>query len=69
MKTAHLQEQLTEAEATIRALQDELAETNRGLVALSMELEQRVDERTAELAQSNQALRGRLPNANGLGRF
>ncbi len=33
----------------IRILQDELAETNRGLVALSMELEQRVEERTVEL--------------------
>jgi signal transduction histidine kinase/DNA-binding NarL/FixJ family response regulator len=60
MKTATLQEQLAEAEATIRALQDELAETNRGLVALSMELEQRVEERTTELAQSNQALRAEI---------
>jgi two-component system CheB/CheR fusion protein len=57
MKARTLQEQLAEAEATIRALQDELADTNRGLVALSMELEQRVEARTAELAQSNQALR------------
>ncbi len=60
MKTATLQEQLAEAEATIRALQDELADTNRGLVALSMELEQRVEERTAELAQSNEALRAEI---------
>ena len=57
MKTATLQEQLAEAKATIRALQEELADTNRGLVALSMELEQRVEERTTELAQSNKALR------------
>ena len=34
------------AQATVKALQDELAETNRGLVALAMELEQRVEERT-----------------------
>ncbi|MFZ4699335.1 MAG: ATP-binding protein [Candidatus Methylumidiphilus sp.] len=33
----------------IRMLQEELAETNRGLVALSMELEQRVEDRAAEL--------------------
>ena len=56
MNTATLQEQLAEAAATIRALQDELADTNRGLIALSMELEQRVDERTTELAESNEAL-------------
>ena len=64
MKTATLQEQLAEAEATIRALQDELAETNRGLVALSMELEQRVEARTAELAQSNEALRAEIAERN-----
>ncbi|MGO8752843.1 MAG: response regulator [Thermoguttaceae bacterium] len=60
MKTATFQEQLAEAEATIRGLQDELADTNRGLVALSMELEQRVEERTAELARSNDALRAEI---------
>jgi light-regulated signal transduction histidine kinase (bacteriophytochrome) len=41
--------QLTEARETIRVLQEELAETNRGLLALTLELEQRVDERTQEL--------------------
>jgi chromosome segregation ATPase len=45
MRAVELQKQLAEAQATIRALQDELAATNRGLVALTMELEQRVDER------------------------
>jgi PAS domain S-box-containing protein len=57
MNTPTLREQLAEAQATIRALQEELAESNRGIVALNMELEQRVEERTAELARSNEALR------------
>lgn len=39
----------TAAEETIRNLQAELAETNRGLMALSWELEERVDERTTQL--------------------
>ncbi len=41
-------------------MQEELAESNRGLVALNMELEQRVEERTAELADSNEALRAEI---------
>jgi PAS domain S-box-containing protein len=60
MKTKTLPEQLAEAEAAIRALQDELADTNRGLVALSMELDERVEERTTELARSNTALRAEI---------
>ena len=44
-----LQEQLTKALETIETLQNELTETNSGLIALTLELEQRVDERTAEL--------------------
>ena len=44
-----LKHQLIEAQETINALQQELAETNRGLLALNLELESRVDERTAEL--------------------
>ena len=60
MKTTILQGRLAEAETAIRALQDELAETNRGLVALSLELEQRVEERTAALARSNEALRAEI---------
>ena len=39
MKTASLREQLTEAEATVRACKTNWPK-NRGLVALSMELEQ-----------------------------
>jgi PAS domain S-box-containing protein len=49
MKIQQLQDQLSEAQATILMLNNELAETNRGLMALTMELEQRVDERSAEL--------------------
>jgi light-regulated signal transduction histidine kinase (bacteriophytochrome) len=49
MKAPDLKQQLAKAQETVRVLQEELAETNRGLVALTMELEQRVDERTAEL--------------------
>ena len=49
MRVEELQKALAKAQATVRALQDELAETNRGLMALTMELEQRVDDRTADL--------------------
>jgi light-regulated signal transduction histidine kinase (bacteriophytochrome) len=41
---------------TIRMLQKELEETNRGLVALTLELEQRVDARTAELQAAHREL-------------
>ena len=51
-----LQEPSTDAEETIRALQAELAETNRGLIALSWELEQRVDERTTQLRAAHDEL-------------
>lgn len=59
-----MRRQLAEAQEVIQTLQDELAETNRGLIALTLELEQRVDERTkelrtahAELEQTNVELR------------
>ena len=61
-----MQKKLAEAQATIQVLQEELQETQRGLLALTMELEQRVDERTqalrasnAELARFNEAMVGR----------
>src|SRR5260370_19332754 len=51
-----LQRPSTAVEETIRALQAELAETNRGLLALSWELEQRVDERTTQLRAAHEEL-------------
>jgi light-regulated signal transduction histidine kinase (bacteriophytochrome) len=57
MNAEGAQQQLAEAQATVQALQEELAETNRGLVALTLELEQRVDERTAELRAAHAELK------------
>src|SRR4030088_1628783 len=51
-----LQQPSTAVEETICALQEELAETNRGLMALSWELEQRVDERTTQLRAAHEEL-------------
>jgi signal transduction histidine kinase len=56
MSNRDLQRRLAEAEETIRALQEELAETNSGFIALTLEFEQRVDERTAELQEVNKQL-------------
>jgi PAS domain S-box-containing protein len=56
MSESDLRRQLEAAHDTIRALQDELAETNRGLVALTMELEKRVDDGTAELRAAQEEL-------------
>jgi len=52
-----LTEQLVDPQETIRALQKELEETNSGLVALTLELEYRVDARTAELREAHDELR------------
>ena len=57
MREDDLRRQLAEAQEIIRALREELSETNRGLVALNFELEDRVAERTAELAAANDALK------------
>lgn len=46
-----------DAEETIRLLQEELAETNREVVALALELEKRVEKRTAELAAANEEMK------------
>jgi light-regulated signal transduction histidine kinase (bacteriophytochrome) len=51
-----LQQQLFEAQQTIQALQEELAETNRGLLALTLELEQRVEERTKQWREAHEEL-------------
>lgn len=56
MSASDLQQQLAQAEETICLLQEELAETNRGLVALTMELEDRVALRTAELREAHAEL-------------
>jgi light-regulated signal transduction histidine kinase (bacteriophytochrome) len=63
MKDKDLKGQLAKARKTIRELEQELAETNRGLMAMAMDLEQRVEQRTEalrrtadELARSNKDL-------------
>ncbi|MHB9023878.1 MAG: sensor histidine kinase [Armatimonadota bacterium] len=50
MSGPNLRQQLAEAQATIRALMDELTETNRGLLALTAELEAK-NEETASMSQ------------------
>ena len=52
MRAEELHRRLAEAQTKVHALEEELNETNRGLVALTLELEQRVDERTAALRES-----------------
>jgi signal transduction histidine kinase len=49
MSNVDVHTQLAEAQESIRILHEELAQTNQGLVSLTLELEQRVDECTAEL--------------------
>lgn len=48
---------IDDLEATIHLLQEELEATNREVMLLTLELEQRVEERTAQLADSNRELR------------
>lgn len=67
MSTAIFQPKSESPQEVIRMLQRELAETNREVMALTLELEQRVDVRTAELEAAQQALRQknvRLETAN-----
>ncbi len=62
MTESSLRHRLEEAQQTIRALRKELEATNQGLLALSIELEDRVAERTAQLQtanEENQVLRER----------
>ena len=56
MTDADLRRELAQAQEIIRGLQEELDESNRGLLALTMELERRVDERTAELSDAKEEL-------------
>jgi light-regulated signal transduction histidine kinase (bacteriophytochrome) len=57
MTLSDLTQELADPQETIRLLQRELEETNSGLVALALELEQRVDERTAQLREAHDELR------------
>ena len=50
-------QQTADPQETIRLLHKELEESNSGLVALTLELEQRVDDRTAELRVAHNELR------------
>jgi signal transduction histidine kinase len=56
MSTNELPRQLAEAQDTVRVLQQELAETNRGLVALMLELDKRVEACTTELQATQEEL-------------
>jgi light-regulated signal transduction histidine kinase (bacteriophytochrome) len=56
MKATSAQTASRSLEATVNLLQDELVATNREVLLLTLDLEQRVTERTAELARSNQEL-------------
>lgn len=61
------QDVLSSPQHWIRLLQDELTETNREVMALTMELEKRVAERTAELSEAQAELEQkneRLQEAN-----
>ena len=51
-----LQPRFESPQETIRVLQQELAETNREVMALTVELEKRVEERTADLRAAQQEL-------------
>ena len=56
MSPGESESQLAQAQAAVRALQEELAATNQGVLALTMELEQRLDARTAELTAAHEEL-------------
>ncbi|HQT96194.1 MAG TPA: PAS domain S-box protein, partial [Thermoanaerobaculaceae bacterium] len=56
MRPGGSESQLSQAQATVRELQEELAATNHGLVALTIALEQNLDARTAELSAAHEEL-------------
>jgi light-regulated signal transduction histidine kinase (bacteriophytochrome) len=55
--TSPVREMRHDPEATIQLLQDELASTNREVMALTIDLEERVAARTTQLSQAIDALR------------
>jgi light-regulated signal transduction histidine kinase (bacteriophytochrome) len=56
MSAKDFEKQVSEAAETIRDLQDELAESDRGLLAVVLELETLLDERTKELRAAHAEL-------------
>ncbi len=56
MSPRMVQPQLESPQETIRMLQRELTETNREVMALTLELEKRVEERTTALTAAQQEL-------------
>ena len=56
MSDRDLRERLAAAEQDVRDLHDELVQTNKELMQLTLELEDRVADRTAELKRSNEEL-------------
>lgn len=56
MTIAALDSRLTDAQQTILALQEELAEADHGLMALTADLENQVDRRTIELRRAHEEL-------------
>lgn len=59
MSAESLKKQIADQRATIETLQHELLESNNATVALALELEQRVDARTAELRMAHEKLQSR----------
>lgn len=56
MKAAHSQDQLASAQTMVADLQRELRQTNHGVVALTLELELRLDQLTQELNAAHEEL-------------
>jgi light-regulated signal transduction histidine kinase (bacteriophytochrome) len=57
MSTTSTEIAISHMQETLNMLQEELEATNREVLLLTLELEQRVEERTAQLSQANQELR------------
>lgn len=63
MEDANIKRQLEQANRTIKELREELGETRKGLLALTMELEDRVAERTLELCKLKDKYQNIIKNA------